>query len=269
MKPYSFILLALACASPLCAQRYQLKDGRILNQADVVVKDGKLVQTLAGSGGGSAEMTYAFSQVARLDWPEPAELDDAGTLLASGKASEALDKITPIYRQFLPFPSTPGSWWSDAAVLRARALLADKKLSDAESAAREIISSKTDEDAVKAAQLVMAEVQFRLNKASIADAMLDEILKKGASSEIEARAVLLRGDIAFANKQPEKALQFYLQIPVFYGSHDELMPAALLGSARSFKAYGDGGRTERAYLDLINTYPNSAEATAAKAESGL
>ena len=79
----------------------------------------------------------------------------------------------------------------------------------------------------------------------------------------------MRGDIAYANRQFDKALEFYLQVPVFYGSHDELMPAALLGSARAYKAYGESDRAERAYLDLIGSYPSSVEAAAAKAESNL
>ena len=44
------------------------------------------------------------------------------------------------------------------------------------------------------------------------------------------------------------------------------MPAALLGSARSFRGYGDSARTERAYLDLIAAFPSSAEAIIAKRE---
>jgi len=269
MKSLGYALLALVCVSPLCAQRYILKDGRALDQSDVVVKNGRLVKALAGSGDGSAEVSYTFSQVARLDWPEPPELEDASNLLAAGKASEAQDKITPVYQLFSPFPSLPGSWWSDAAVLRARSLLAQKKISEAESAAREVISAGADADDVKAAQLILAEVQLKLNKPDIADAMLDAILQKHASPEIEARALILRGDIAYENKQFDKALEFYLQVPVFYGSHDDLLPAALLGSARAYKAYGDNGHAERAYLDVINSFPDSAEAAAAKAESKL
>lgn len=269
MKSLACILLALVCAAPLCAQRYLLKDGRVINQSDVVLKNGSLVKALAGSAEGSAEVSYPIALVTRLDWPEPAEIEAAVTLLASGKAAEAQAKITPIYTLFAPFPTVPGSWWSDAAVIRARALLVQKKITEAESAAREIISAGADPDDVKAGQLILAEVQLKLNKPDIADAMLDSILQKHSSAEIEARAFLLRGAIAFENRAFDKALEFYLQVPVFYGSHTELIPAALLGSARSYKGYGDNGHAERAYLELINTFPESAEATAAKAESNL
>ena len=194
MKSFACVLLALACVSPLCAQRYILKDGHVLNQADVIVKNGSLVRTLTGGGGGTAEVSYPFSQVIRIDWPEPDEIEQASTLLAAGKADEALKVISPVCLLFAPFPAVPGSWWSDAAVLRARALLAQKKTTDAESAAREVITAGANADDVKAAQLILAEVQLKLNKPDIADAMLDAILQKHASPEIEARALILRGD---------------------------------------------------------------------------
>ena len=264
MKKLLCALLALAAVSPLCAQRYILKDGRVLNQADVTLKDGNLVRALAGGGG---EVAYPLSQVVRLDWPEPAELDQARQLAAAGKPAEAEEKITPIYRQFAPFSKLPGSWWGDAALIRARALLAQNKNTEAERAARELMSGSADVEIVAAAQLIMARIQVALDKADIADAMLDEILRKEVSPEIGARAAILRGDIAFKRKEFEKALEFYLQVPAFYGTEEAVMPVALLGSARAYRGYGDSSRAERAYLDITMNYPNSAEAVIAKRES--
>ncbi|HEY9248971.1 MAG TPA: tetratricopeptide repeat protein [Rariglobus sp.] len=263
MKSLFYALLALAAASPLCAQRYILKDGKTLNQSEVVLKGSNLIRTVADG----AEVSYPLTQIVRLDWPEPEEIDQARELVAAGKGAEAEEKITPIYRQFGPFSKLPGSWWSDAALVRARAFLAQQKNDEAERAAREIMSTSTDADTVVAAKLVMARIQMVLDKPDIADAMLDEIMRKEASSEIEARAAILRGDIAYARKDFEKALEFYLQVPVFYGTEDAVMPVALLGSARSYRGYGDSPRAERAYLDIIVTYPNSAEAVIAKTES--
>lgn len=263
MKKLICGLLVLAVVSPVCAQRYILKDGRALNQAEVVYKDGKLVRALADG----AEQSYPVAQVARLDWPEPEELEQARQLLVAGKSAEAEDKITPVYLQFAPFSKLPGSWWADAAIIRARAFLAGKKNDEAEKAAREIASTSTDTELVAGAQLIMARVQMLQDKADIADAMLDEIMRKDLSAEVEARAAILRGDIAYGRKEFEKAIEFYLQVPCFYGTEDAVMPVALLGSARSYRGYGDTARAERAYLDIIVTYPNSAEATLAKTES--
>lgn len=264
MKKLLCALIALAAVSPLCAQRYILKDGRVVNHADVTIKDGNLVRPLAGGGG---EVSYPISQVVRLDWPEPEELEQARGLIVAGKGAEAEEKITPLYRQFAPFSKLPGSWWGDAALVRARAILAQDKTADAERAARELMSGSADADIVASAQLIMARVQMNLNKPDIADAMLDEIMRKDASAETEARAAILRGDIAFARKEFEKAIELYLLVPVFYGTEDAVMPVALLGSARSYRGYGDTARAERAYLDIMVTYPDSAEAAIAKKES--
>jgi predicted negative regulator of RcsB-dependent stress response len=263
MKPFAYALLALVAVSPLCAQRYILKDNRILNHADVTLKGSNLVRQVADG----AEVSYPLSQVARLDWPEPEEIEQARQLVAAGKGVEAEEKITPIYRQFAPFSKLPGSWWGEAALIRARALLAQEKKEEAERAARELMSGTTDPETLAAAQLIMARVQMLLEKMDIADAMLDEILRKQASGEIEARAAILRGDIAYARKEFEKAIEFYLQVPAFYGTEEAVMPQALLGSARSYRGYGDTARAERAYLDIIVTYPDSAEAALAKTES--
>jgi TolA-binding protein len=264
MKKLLCILFALAVAGPLCAQRYIMKDGRAVNHADITLKDGNLVRPLAGGGG---EVSFPIAQVVRLEWPEPEEIEQARQLVAAGNGAEADKKITPIYRQFAPFSKLPGSWWGEAALIRARALLAQEKTAEAERAARELMSGSTDTDTVMAAQLIMARVQMILNKPDIADAMLDEIMRKNASSEIAARAAVLRGDIAFARKEFEKAIELYLLVPVFHGTEDAVMPVALLGSARSYQAYGDASRAERAYLDIIVTYPDSAQAVVAKQES--
>jgi tetratricopeptide (TPR) repeat protein len=263
MKRLICALLALAAVSPLCAQRYVLKDGRVLNQADVKLKGSNLVRSI----GDGAEVSYPVSQVVRLDWPEPEEIGQARELVAAGKGAEAEEKITPLYRQFAPFSKVPGSWWSDAALIRARALLAQEKNAETERAARELMSTSTDSETVAAAQLLMARIQMLLDKADIADAMLDEIMRKDASSEIEARAAILRGDIAYGRKNFEAALEFYLQVPAFYGTEEAVMPVALLGAARSYRGYGDVPRAERAYLDIMVTYPDSAEAAVAKTES--
>jgi len=264
MKKLLFAVLALAAISPLCAQRYILKDGKtVLNHADVVLKDGKLVRTIAAG----AEVSYALTQIARLDWPEPEELEQSRQLLAAGKGAEAEEKITPIFRLFTPFSKLPGSWWSDAALIRARALLEQKKNDEAERAARDIAATSSDEETKAAAQLIRARIQMLLDKPDVADEMLDVIMSKDYSAEIEARAAILRGDIAYGRKNFEKALELYLQVPAFYGTEEAVMPIALLGSARSYRGYGDNPRAERAYLDIIVAYPDSAEAAIAKAES--
>ena len=263
MKTIRYALLALLAVSPLCAQRYLLKDGKILSHDEVVLKGNALVKALPG---GVGEMVFPLNQVVQIDWPEPAEIAEARQLLAEGKAEEAEAKITPIYKQFTPFAKVTGSWWSDAALIRARVLLARQQNAETEKAAKELIAISTDEETRLAAQLISVRLQLVLGKNSVADKMLEDLMSKEVSGEIAAGAMVMRGDIAYEQKDFEKALEFYLQVPAFHGSEDGVMPAALLGAARSFRGYGDAARTERAYLDLIAAFPASAEATLAKRE---
>ncbi len=263
MKTIRYIALALLAVSPLCAQRYLLKDGKALKRDEVVLKGNVLVKSLGGDMG---EMQFPISQVVRLDWPEPAEIAEARTLLAAGKAEEADAKITPIYTQFTPFAKIPGGWWNEAALLRARVLLARQQNAETEKATKELIATTGDDATRQAAELINIRLQLLLGKRSVADTMLEELMRKEVSGEIAAGAAVLRGDIAYGQKDFEKALEFYLLVPAFYGSEEEVMPTALLGAARSFRGYGDSARTERAYLDLIAAFPTSAEATLAKRE---
>ena len=263
MKSIGYILLALMAVSPLCAQRYMLKDGTVLKQDEVVFKDGALVKSLVGDAG---EMKFPLAQVVRLDWPEPEEIDQARKLLAAGRADEAEAKITPIYTQFAPFAKVPGGWWNDAALVRARVLLARQQKPEAEKAAQEIIATSTLVENQNAAQLISVRIQLMLGKVSVADAKLEQLAQKDVSDAILAEIAVLRGDIAYGKKDFEKAIELYLQVPAFYGSQDELMPAALLGSARSLLGYGDAARAERAYLELAASFPASAEAAIAKRE---
>lgn len=263
MKTIHYIAVALLAVSPLCAQRYLLKDGKILKQDEVVLKGNVLVKSLGGDMG---EMQFPVSQVVRLDWPEPEAIAEARTLLAAGKAEEAEAKITPIYTQFTPFAKIPGGWWNEAALLRARVLLASQQNAETEKATKELIATSSDESTQLAAQLISIRLQLVLGKRNVADTMLEELMRKEVSGEIAAGAAVLRGDIAYGQKDFEKAIEFYLLVPAFYGSEEEVMPTALLGAARSLRGYGDAARSERAYLDLVAAFPSSAEATLAKRE---
>lgn len=262
-------LVAFVSAAPLCAQRYLLANGSALNAADVTLRGDALVQTKTIAGGGSMEQRFPITTVARLDWPEPEELAATAALISAGKGKDALTKIMPVYRRFDPFPQTPGSWWTDAATLRLRALVAaNSPAAEVTAAARDIMGRSADPDAVGNAKLALAEVELRSGKDSIADAMIDQIVTD-APATVRARAWILRGDLALKRKAYEQALEAYLRVPALFGTLEDLMPAALLGSARAYKGYGDKGRAERAYLSVVDEYPESAEAVVAKTEAGL
>ncbi len=259
---------ALALPATAHAQRYLLKDGTVLQAADVTLGSGAFVQQVALPGGGSFERRYPIGDVVRLDFPEPEALEEAQKLVVAGKGPEALALIEPVYRQFAPFARVQGSHWPRAAQLRLEALLLGVDAVTITSAARELMQSGLGPEVTGVAKLALAQLDARGGRESLANIMLEEIVRE-APPAIQARAWLLRGDLAAARASHGEALEHYLRIPAFYGTIDELMPAALLGAARAYRGYGDNGRAERSALELIDTYPDTLQAATARREFKL
>jgi hypothetical protein len=264
----ALLLGAAGLPSAAHAQRYILKDNTALPAAEVTLGSGALVQQVAIPGGGSFERRYPLGDIVRLDFPEPEALAEAEKLVVAGKGPDALKLVEPVYRQFAPFARVPGSHWPRAAVLRLQALLLDTDAAAITSAARELMQSGLGPESTGLAKLALAQLDARGGRESLANAMLEEIVRE-APPAIQARAWLLRGDLAAARDAHTEALESYLRIPAFYGTIDELMPAALLGAARAYRGYGDNGRAERSALELIDTYPDTLQATQARAEFKL
>jgi hypothetical protein len=258
---------ALAWPSVARAQRYLLKNGQALTAAEVTLGPGYLVQQVA-SGANSFERRYPFSDLARLEFPEPEALEQAAQALTAGRGPEALVLVEPVFRQFAPFASVPGSYWPRAAQLRLEALLLGKDEAAIATAARELMQAGLDPELTGTAKLALAQLDARAGRESLAVAMLEEIVKD-APPAVQARAWLLRGDLAAARAAHEEALEAYLRVPAFFGTEDALLPAALLGSARAYRGFGDADRAERAALELLDNYPDTAQAALAKTEFNL
>jgi tetratricopeptide (TPR) repeat protein len=262
------LTLALLAAAPVApAQSYVMKDGTSLPAADVTLGAGFLSQQVRLPSGGSFERRFPLEDIARMEVPEPAELTEAERLVAAGSAAEALALLEPLHQRFAPFARVPGSPWPRVAGLRLQALL-DAKDERAADAARELMRSGLDAETTGPAKLVLARLDADAGRDELAAIMIEEVLKD-APPAVQARAWLLRGDLAARRAAHEEALEAYLRVPAFFGTFDELMPAALLGAARSYRAYGDTGRAERAALELIDGYPNSAQAAEARRDFGF
>ncbi len=264
----AFVIACAVCATHSHAQRYLTRDGTVLQASEVTLGSGALVQQVQIAAGGSFERRYPLGDIVRLDFPEPEELARGAALVTAGKAPEALALLEPVYRQFSPFPKVPGSHWPRAAELRLQALLLGRDQAAITSAARELMQSGLGPDVTGTAKLALAQLDARAGREELANVMLEEILKE-APAPVQARAWLLRGDLAAKRAAHEEALEAYLRVPAFFGTLDALQPPALLGAARAYKGYGDTARAERAAIDLIDTYPDTLQAAEAKKEFGL
>ena len=269
-SPPALIALIAALLLPVrsSAQRYFLKDGTVLPATDLTLGPTGLVQKVKLPEGGSFERIYSLGDLARIDFPEPAAIDEAEALVAAGKGAEALPLLEPVCRQFAPFAKLPGSHWPRAARLRLQALLQGEDAAAIAAAARELLHRGAGPESAGLAKLALARLDARAGDEALARAMLDEIVRD-APPDIQARAWLLRGDLAAARAAHEEALECYLRIPVFHATLDELVPAALLGSARAYKGHGDTPRAKRVARELVDDYPASREAAQAKVEFKL
>ena len=262
------LALCAAGASGGMAQTYVLKNGATLRADQVRVGPAGLVETVVLPDGASYERGYPFADVRRIDVDEPPALDQAEPLLAAGESEAVLRLVEPVCREYWPFRAAEGSPWPRAARLRLQALLRGDDAEATTRAAREIVVADAGRELVGLAKLAFAQLDLRAGQHELARLMLEEVMKD-ASPAVEARVWLLRGELATARKAHEEALEAFLRVPAFFGGLEELMPAALLGAARSYRAYGDADRAERAALELIDRHPGSPEAAAAKREFGL
>jgi hypothetical protein len=263
MKPYGLAFgLLLLVMGPLRAQQYALRDGTILSADDVVVRGIELVEGVESEGEDAVvERTYPISEVVRLDWPEPEALALARTALATGQGGEVTALLEPVRAEFVLFAKVPGSWWTAASLLRLRGLLDSGVADEAEAAARELIATAIDPEAVGLARLGLAELEATAGHGDIAAAMVKAILVEEVPAGVHARAWLLRGELALKRGDAEGALEAFLRIPVLYGTRRDLMPPALDGSRRAYRLAGDAVRADRAAADLEREFPHSAEAS--------
>jgi hypothetical protein len=245
-------------AAPLLAQRYHLRDGRVWDAARVKVVEGRLSVALAGDG--TAEMGFPLSEVVRLEWPEPPELTRARRSLETGLPLEAAKLAADTAESFAPFARTEGSWWAEARALEARALLAARRTKPARQAAASLLSAGPPTRLAAVARVVAAGADLSDGAPGPAVAVLEaELRAPDAGAEAEAAALLATHRLA--TEAWEAALEAALRVVVFHRRRADLLPAALLVTAKAYRKLGDSGRAERAALDLVDGFPLSAEAT--------
>lgn len=250
------------------AQRYRLRDGRVLEQSAVVVRDGRMIISLGDGKAGApgAEMTLPVSLVVELECPEPEELRSGRAALAAGRTGEALLEADSVVTRFAPFSRVPGSWWAEALVLRVRALAAAGRSEETRQGAAMLLAAAPRADQAALVRVAVAGIDLSESKTDAAGAVLIELLRDPVSVEVEVEGALLLGEVHLAGKEWEKALEAFLRIPAFHGRRVDLMPRVLLGSARAYRGLNDAGRVERTLLELNDRYPEAVQATTAKKE---
>jgi tetratricopeptide (TPR) repeat protein len=259
------LLLLLTIVPSLPAQTITLQTGQKIETMGVR-RDGDMVMGKVQVGTGSGEVGYHLAQIAKVEFPEPAALKTASDLLVQGKPDKALAEINPVVTYYSPFTDVPGNWWAQAALIKVSILAAQQHQKEAEALASEIEKSAKDPDTARAAQLRLVGNLIEKNEFEKALGICDATIKSSTDPTTLANAWIAKGDVLFAQKNWDAALLAYLHVPVFYEDEKIFQPAALLGSGRSYRRLNDNDRAKRALNELLTTFPQSAEATAAQAE---
>ena len=250
---------------PVEAQSYHLRDGTRLEASAVERRGHGLVERLTEPGDeGLAERWHDVTEIIRLEWPEPAGLSLAREQLARGSPDEALAHVEPVVAEFAAFARVEGSWWDEAALLQAEALLAAGRSADASPVVQALVGVGSAVGA-PATRLLFVEIDLQQGRVELAAAMLNRILAEGPlPADLAARAAWLRGEVRLRQGEHEAALEAFLEIPAFHSRERILRPAVLWGSAQAYQRYGDIGRAVRALEQLLLEYPQHPLAAAAQ-----
>ncbi len=187
----------------------------------------------------------------------PANWEAAVRALRSGNHSAAIAEFNEIVRREARL-----GWDEWAMPLLAEAYLSAKQPKEAINAYEELFRKRPElENNADVTWPYLQALYLTGNS---------EALKKGLSNVIKhakrsyaAKALLLRGDMRLKEGLKEEALLDYLMVATFFQRQKEVMPEALLKTAKAFEEMKDN-RSKTYYALLKEQYPSSKEAREAK-----
>ena len=98
---------------------------------------------------------------------------------------------------------------------------------------------------------------LKANRSAKLEELLDQAIKKGGR-EASASALVLRGDLLMARKQPRDALKDgYLRVVVLYENVRAVQPEALFKAAKAFEALQQNPNAEKMRTMLRTKFPSS------------
>ena len=257
------LLASLACAAP--AQTLYFSNGRVVPLGpSVKITNDAVKLPLEVKGGGAGEIAFPISELSRVDWPRPAELDAARADLKAGRPADALRKIDPLLPVQQALAEIPGSWWGQAVLLRVTALARLKRDSDVLVEIERLRRSPANAALVPAAQIAVAGTLAETGKTGEAATLLDGIKRDGLPDSGLAGLCLVEARLLRAQGRHEDALLACLRVPVLYPAQTERLPAALFLSAECYRSLDEPARQDAALRSLVERFPDSPEAAEAR-----
>jgi len=259
------LLVVVIGSSSAFAQTITLKTGQKIDTLSLR-RDGPTVIGSIEVGSSKGEVGYNVAQIARIDFPEPRGLKAASDLLASNQPQKALAEIDQVEKYYAAFREVPGSWWGPAALLKISILSALQKDHDAENLAAFVAQSAIDPETTRLARVALSSGLIRKREFDKVLEYCDAAIKESTDSHVLAEAWMRKGDAYFGMKQWDDALLAYLHIPVFYSDETNLVPEALLDSARAYRRLDDPERAKKTFNELMTDFPSSPQAALAATE---
>ncbi len=242
------------------------KDRKELLWADVVMTGTNIGwKTKNPNTGGDMVVNIPASDIVKMDFPEPAELQQSLEALSRNELEKAVALAKPAVDQFSPFKSVPGTWWPAASMIQLEAMAQkrDPGYEKLRGDLKTVNLSPTDTARLAAVDITYDYVKGILGPAHTA---LEKLLPTTEDGAVLAKLYVLKGDIQFKRGNFNDALEAYLSVPVFYGAQAAFLPNAELGAARSLHKMGRLEDASEMFRTLQERYKDMPQAAQAKKE---
>ena len=184
--------------------------------------------------------------------PQPRELNPAIQAVRSGNPAAAipvLEKIMTAYAML--------QWDEVAARALAEAQMLNNNPAGAVKACEVVIATKPEAAYMGDLAVMYWQALLKANRSAKLEELLDQAIKKGGR-EASASALVLRGDLLMARKQPRDALKDgYLRVVVLYENVRAVQPEALFKAAKAFEALQQNPNAEKMRTMLRTKFPSS------------
>lgn len=252
--------------TPVPTVAITFKDGKSV-AATTLRRSGPNILATVPVGETMAETPYLVSNIAKVEFPEPAQMQTTTDLLLKGNDAAALTQIEPIVTYYESYKEVPGSWWAAAARLKLKAYQDLHRDAAADALIDDMVKSAPENsDAARLASVLQAAILARKGEHDKAIAVYDNVIKSSTDDDTLAYAWVAKGASLYAQQQFDPALLAYLHVPVFYPDEKLLVPTVLLGSGKCYVRIENLPEAQKSFNEVVEQFPSSPEAVAAKAE---
>ena len=257
---------AAAQATPKPTTAISFKDGKSV-AANFFSRSGDNLYATVPVGDAWGQVGYPVNTVAKINFPEPAQLQTATELLLRGSDGPAITQLDPIITYYDTYKDISGSWWAAAMRLKLKAFLDLRRDGPADALIDAMVKvAPADSEDARIASVLKAASMARKGDNDKALAIYEDVIKNSTNEGTLAYAWLNKGNSLYALQKYDPALLAYLHVPVFYSDEKLLLPAVLLGAGKCYAHLENLPEAQNSYNDLIQQFPSSPEAAAAKVE---